>query len=204
MKQGIVVCTWSGGQEACEILLKSIWNVPYPVLIVINDVKNMPLDWWKKLYAMTGEQNWHIYEQEHDGFELGAIKAALQHTDWDEFFLLQDTFEVLNKDIFRILFEDYRERSVTYNPYKQMYLIKFRREILEKMEIPEVREKLESIRQEEVFTTAYGNLEPNMHCFNPAFKDDAFYGNYEERFGRRNLVMRDQYLIKRKGTWTAL
>lgn len=202
MNQGIVVGTWSGGSESCEILLRSLYNVQYPVLIVINDVKNTPPEWFQKLYLITGEQGWHINGLDFDGFELGAIAQAYDHTEWDEFIFLQDTFEIKNQDIFRILFDDYKGRSVSYNPYLQMYLLKYRREVLAKINIPEVRKKREAIRLEEVFNREYEKADGNIHIFNPRFTDDNFYGNYEERFGRRNLKMEDDYLIKRKGTWT--
>lgn len=202
MKQGILVVTWNGGSEPCEMLLRSLWNVPYPVLVVVNNGKEMSQENWKKLYTLTGEQNWRIHDQPYDSFEIGAIKVTLEKTDWEEFFVLQDTFEVKNKDLFRRVFEEFPGQSVSYNPYLQMYLFKYRREILEKMNLPEVRSKRESIRLEEVFNREYEKLDGNLHIFNPRFRDDAFYGNYEERFGRKNLKLEDDYLIKRKGTWT--
>lgn len=202
MNKGIVVVTWSGGEEPCEVLLKSIWNVSYPVLIVVNDAGNISKKWLKKLYTLTGEQDWHLYLQGYDSFEIGGIKIALETTSWDEFFLLQDTFEVKNIDLFKQLFEDFAGRSVSYNPYLQMYLFKYRREILNKIEIPEVRTKREAIRLEEVFNREYEKADGNLHIFNPRFRDDSYYGNYEDRFGRKNLRMEDDYLIKRKGTWT--
>lgn len=200
MKQGIVVCTWSGGWESCEVLLNSLWNVPYPVLVVVNDASNFPE--WKKLYFMTGEQGWNAVGQKEDRFEIGAIEMALDITDWDEFFFLQDTFEIKNQDLFRRIFDEFPGRSVSYNPYLQMYLFKYRREVLEKIQIPKVRSKRESIRLEEGFNREYELADGNVHIFNPKFTDDKFYGNFEERFGRKNLKMEDDYLIKRKGTWT--
>lgn len=202
MKQGIVIGTWSGGQEACEVLVHSLWNVKYPVLIVVNNFPAMSQSWVKRLYSLTGEQDWHLRLLHHDAFEVGAIETALLETTWDEFFFLQDTFEIKNQDIFRILFEEFAGRSVSYNPHLQMYLIKYRREILERMQIPEVRTKREAIKQEEDFNRAYANLDGNIHILNPNFHDERFYGNYEEKFGRTNLKLEDEYLIKRKGTWT--
>lgn len=202
MKQGIVISTWSGGQEPCELLIHSLWNVVYPVLIVVNNSSAVGRDWQQKLYRLTGEQGWGLHFLPYDGFEIGAIEEALLGTDLDEFFFLQDTFEVKNQGLFRILFEDFAGRSVSYNPHFQMYLLKYRREILEHMSIPKVRTKREAIKLEEEFNRAYANLDGNVHIFNPNFRDEPFYGNYEERFGRNNLKLEDEYLIKRKGTWT--
>ncbi len=202
MKQGIVVVTWSGGQEPCEVLLKSLWNVAYPVLVVVNNAPAISKDWLKRLYSLTGEQDWHLYLQPFDGYEIGGIQAALEYTSWDEFFLLQDTFEVKNQDLFRQLFEEYAGRSVSYNPHLQMYSIKYRREILNRMHVPEVRTKREAIQLEEDFNRLYSKEDGNIHIFNPNFRDENFYESFEEKFGRNNLKLEDDYLIKRKGTWT--
>lgn len=202
-KQGITVTTWSGGEEPCKRLLKSIWNIEYPVLIVINDAHNTPKSWWEKLYAWSGEMTWHIYQQQFDGYELGAIQATLDHTDWDEFILLQDTIEIKDQEVFRLMFTEYPGQSVSYNPHFQMYLGKYRRDILKQISIPEVRTKVEAVRQEEQFAYAYQKADPDLKIFNPQFKDEAFYTSWEEMFGRKNLRMEDDYIIKRKGTWSA-
>ena len=203
MKQGITITTWSGGEEPCSLLMKSIWNINYPVLVVVNDIQNMPPSWGMKLYAMTGEQDWHVQGNTFDGYELGAIESTLKHTDWDEFILLQESIEIKDKDVFRLMFDEYPGQSVAYNPHFQMYLGKYRREVLERMQLPVVRTKVEAVRQEEQFAREYERTDGNLKIFNPQFRDEAFYNNWEEMFGRKNLKMEDAYIIKRKGTWDA-
>lgn len=202
-KQGITVTTWSGGEEPCKRLLKSIWGIEYPVLIVINDVHNMPRSWWEQLYLWSGEMGWHIKQHDFDGFELGAIKATLADTTWDEFILLQDTIEIKNTEVFRLMFEEFPGQSVAYNPHFQMYLGKYRRDILNTITIPDVRSKVEAVRQEEIFAKLYQDADADLKVFNPNFKDETFYTSWEELFGRKNLRMEDDYIIKRKGTWSA-
>lgn len=202
--QGITITTWSGGQEPCERLIRSIWNVDYPVLFVINDSKNLSKEWRKKLYSLTGEQGWHIYQQEFDGFEIAAIDATLSVTPWEEFVLLQDTIEIKDLEVFNKFFIEYNGTSVAYNPHFQMYLGKYRRSVLEKMRpFPQIRDKIEAVRQEWDFTKHYRTIDGNMSILNPEFTDDRFYTSFEDMFGRTNLKMEDQYLIKRKGTWDA-
>jgi|GEM_PF-1414708 len=201
MKQGIVIVTWSGGEKPCRRLIDSVWGIEYPVAIVINDAQNIPPDWLRNLYVLSGEMDWHLLPQNFDGFEIGAIERILEDTDWEEFILLQDTIEIKDKDLFRKLFEDYPQQSVAYNPHFQMYLGKFRREILNKLTLPIVRTKIEAVRQEELFTRDYWNADPETKVFNPHFRDENFYSNWEEEFDRRNLKMEDDYIIKRKGTW---
>lgn len=184
--------------------MKSLWNVQYPVLIVINDSKNMPQDWWYRLYAISGEQCWHIWQNPNDAFEIGAIEVALSLTKWEEFILLQDTIEIKDQKIFEMLFENYQGKSVSYNPHFQMYLGKYRREILEKMlPLPQIRTKIEAVRAEWDFTKHYRTIDGDTQIFNPQFIDENFYENWEEIFGRRNLKLEDDYIIKRKGTWSA-
>lgn len=203
MNQGIVVTTWSGGEKPCKRLIESIWTTPYPVAFVINDAQNTSLDWWKTLYALTGEMDWHVFPQDFDGFEIGAIEKVLTETNWDEFILLQDTIEIKNVEIFRILFEDFAGYSVAYNPHFQMYLGKYKREILNKLTLPIVRDKIEAVRQEELFTREYWKIDPSTKVFNPHFRDENFYNNWDNEFDRRNLKMEDDYIIKRKATWSA-
>jgi hypothetical protein len=199
--KGITITTWSGGQEYCEALIKSMWNIEYPVLIVINDSKNMPQDWWYRLYALSGEQEWHIWQNPNDGFEIGAIEATLSLTKWDEFILLQDTIEIKDQKIFDKLFEDYPGQSVSYNPYFQMYLGKYRREVLEKMmPLPQVRTKIDAVREEWDFTKKYSDVDGNTQVFNRHFVDDNFYDKIENGV----MKMQDDYIIKYKRTWNAL
>lgn len=203
MNQGILITTWSGGEQPCTRLLESIKGIDYPVLIVVNDSDNIPEEWEAKLFDLATETNISIYLQPFDGFEIGAIRAALDHTDWDEFILLQDSIEIKNIEIFKILFDDYALQSVSYNPHFQMYLGKFRREVLNKLTLPVVRTKIEAVRQEELFTNEYKKVDPNIVVFNPRFRDENFYSNWEEIWGRKNLKLEDEYIIKRKGTWSA-
>lgn len=195
MNQGIVICTWSGGKEQLTVLLDSLKGTTYPIVIVVNDAPNA--DWVNNLSS-----EYLVFRMPWDGYELGAMQVALRHTNLDEFVLLQDTFEILDITLFDRLFNDYPGQSVAYNPHFQMYLGKFRREALEKMEIPEVRNKADAVLQEEHFTKEYRAIETTV-VFNPAFIDNNFYDSWEERWGRKNLVLKDQYLIKRKGVWDA-
>jgi hypothetical protein len=188
MKQGIIVVTWSGGEKPARRLLESIWNTAYPVAIVLNDAQNTPPEWFKNLYILSGEMGWHLFPQDFDGYEIGAIERVLEETDWEEFILL---------------FDDYVGKSVAYNPHFQMYLGKYRREIFKNLTLPIVRNKIEAVRQEELFTRDYWNADPSTVVFNPQFKDENFYHNWEDEFERKNLKLEDEYIIKRKGTWDA-
>jgi hypothetical protein len=190
MKQGILIVTWSGGKEQ----FTTLWNsfpkpCKYPILVVVNDGTNA---------SWITEFDVPCIRVPYDGFELGAMKIVLKFTDWDEFIVLQDTIEILDPAIFDILFSNYPDKSVGYGFKFQSYLGKFRRVALEKMEIPEVHNKVISIAYETSFIDEYLKIEPTV-IFNEGFADAQGY--QEERWGRPNLVLKDRYLIKRKGTW---
>jgi len=197
VKQGIAIVTWSGGEEAFTTLRNSIPDISYPIIVIVNDGFNAE---WTNTWIESGRD--YFIKLTGDHYEIGAIGAILDFTNWDEFIFLQDTFEIKNADIFRKLFEDYPNQSVAYNPHFQMYFGKFRRIALNKISFPEVNNKVDAVRQEDIFTKAYRAIEP-VAIFNHAFVDQNFYGNYEERWGRKNLVLEDEYIIKRKGTWDA-
>lgn len=198
MKQGVIIVTWSGGREQYECLLNSLPSpFKYGLLTVVNDGNNAD---WIEQRSSRYEGIGGVYKVPYDGFELGALKLAMEVTDWDEFILLQDTIEILDGKILDILFENYPNSSVAYGPSVQMFLAKFRRQVLEKLEIPDTRTKLQSIYQESQFVKIYQEIEP-FNIFNTAFRDENFYGNTEFRWGRENLILKDEYLIKRKGTW---
>lgn len=204
MNQGIVIVTWSGGQSSLDLLLYSLGRYrKYPFYIVYNDVSNAPVNQILEL-----QKNYHVLATREDSYECGALRGILENTNLDEFIFLQDTIEIISPKIFDKMFEDYPEQSVSLGPIFQFFLGKFRREALLKLEIPVTNNKHESILAESRFTQEYRNIE------NTAVLDPNFGGAYinpltgkpiqefEMRWGRTNLVLRNKYLIKRQGTWT--
>ena len=203
LKQGIGIVTWYGGEESFLTLINSIpVSCPYPICIVVNGSDKAGwVDEWTSTY---GRDNALLVKVPYDGYELGAIKIILEVTDWDEFIFLQDTIEIIDPSIFKKLFDDFPGESVCYNGVFQMYLGKFRREVLEQMEFPLIENKLAAIMHEYEFAKAYSDID-SPRVFNPLFNDEVFIhdpDNYEQRWGRLNLVLRDNYIIKRKGSWT--
>lgn len=203
MNQGIVIVSWSGGEECLSTLINSIpRDCPYPLLVVINDGNKA--DWLIPWLKSQKSRNMTVIVNPVDGYEVGAIKIALEVTGWDEFIFLQDTIEIIDPSIFDILFNQYPDAGVSYNEGFQMYLGKFRREVLEQMKFPIVKHKLGAIAHEFYFVKQYTDIEP-VYVFNKDFYDKAFLddpANYDEKFGRKNLVLKDKYIIKRKAAYT--
>jgi hypothetical protein len=202
--KGIVICSWIGGEKWLSNLLESLkGNEMYPICIFINGFgpSTNPIPEWLRVlpdkYPMI---SCPIHLNDRDGYELAAIKWAVEQTNLEEFLLLQDTMEVVDPSFLYYIFEAYSGRSVSYSGDFSSYFLKFRREALLKMEIPQNFTKVESVRNEADFISAYRAIE-NVDIFHPSFTDAS--GKEEWFLDRLNLVIRDEYMIKRKGTWKA-
>lgn len=132
-------------------------------------------------------------------YELGAIKAVVERTDFDEFVLLQDTFEVKDQSFLDDCFQ--RPESVALGPTFFHYAGKWRRSVLEKLTIPDVFTKKGSVHYEHTFSREYWLAEPDgVYVLDPHFHDGEHQG-FVEMFGRQNMLLENQWYIKRKGNW---
>lgn len=174
----------------------------YPVIVVVNDAINTSQTFIKNKYRDLEKEGHQVILNEKDGFELGAIKRVLEETDYNEIFLLQDSCEIKNPVLFDLVFKT--KGSVALTIGYMSYMGKYERQILRKMKMPTVATKTESIRQEGQFNRLY-----LAHCdkFTALFGNfgfSSYNGNrFEHRFGRKNLVSENEYIIKRKGLWKA-
>lgn len=202
MREDCAICivTWSQGKVWLDQLINSL-DTPYPVVFIVNNSNDADSIWLEEL-KLRG----NVISLVEDHYEMGAIRAMHNLTEYSQFFLLQDTFEILDNSIFYKLFEEepYKDRSVQYGRHFQMYLGKFKREILDRFSSsntwpPMPKTKGDSIWLEEHFTKKYKAFDPATIEFNHNFADQG--GKQEEHFGRNNLVIEDQYLRKWKGTW---
>ncbi len=190
LKQGVVIGTNPYGHEPLMVLLKSLRGLRWPLYIVVNNASDANPAW---VDALPGTK----FVNDEPGYELGAIKTILERTDLDEFVFLQDTFEIKDLRVFDIVFKE--PRSVAFGPTFFHYAGKWRREALAKMAtIPTVRNKQESIHWEHTFSRMYWNRE-DVWVLDPDFDDST--SRFEEAFGRTNMVLENQWMIKRKGTW---
>jgi len=128
-------------------------------------------------------------------YELGVIRWVYEHTDLDEFLLLQDSVIVKQYDWIDEVF-DYRGSVSLSHKHYFMYMGKYTRDGLSKLEIPIIQSKRESVLHEDEWTSKYANLNDTKTLW-PLFDTDTF----EERHGRRNMVLENPHLSKYKGTW---
>ena len=178
-------------------LVKSIDGVKYPVVIVVNDAINTDQEMKEKYLKLPHR----IIFNEEDGFELGGLKRVLMETEADDILILQDSCEIKDLKFFDMVFDN--PNSVAISEAFLSYLGKYKRSVLNKIEIPTTHTKTESVRQEGQFNRIYMSM-CQVDVLFGQFGFTYFKGNrFEEKFGRKNLVSENDYLIKYKGTWSA-
>ena len=133
-------------------------------------------------------------------YELGKIKWMLDNTKVDRFLFLHDSVVIKDPKFFDIAFSYPKSAALSPDPVKfGMYMGVFHRDTLLKTGIPEVKTKEEAIYYEVQWCNKYCSLEDVPVMF-PGFTDYTAKGT-KEIFGRKNLVLENEYLIKYKGTW---
>lgn len=200
MKQAICIVSWSGGEDAGRLCLNSFGHYyKYPIYVVVNDAHNI-----SNSYLQYLSKRANVILMENDLYECGAITAMVT-LGIDEFILLQDTMEVKNPSIFDKMFEKYPQKSVVFGHNGAHFFLKWRTEILKNIEIPKTDSKSLALLAEHTFSSYYLSKEPNqpIPLLFPNFKDTNPDNYWEERWGRKNLVLVNDYIIKRKGTWGA-
>lgn len=137
-------------------------------------------------------------------FELGKINWIFNNTKIDRFMFLQDSIIIKDEKIFELLYEDKGSIALTNDPCMYgMYMGIYERHVLEKVDIPIPKSKAESIQYELTWTDAYCKAARNVRL---AFTDltDSRAKRKEVIFGRENLVLENDFLIKYKGNWGQL
>jgi hypothetical protein len=187
MKKGIVICTHKDSTEQFNNCIESLIvpNNKYSIYYVVNGFTD------RCRYGnliITGS----------DTFELGAISEAINEFKLDEFILLQDSIEIKNIELFDICFNEHEGKSVYFFNDFFCYAGKYRKEILDKLiPLPIITTKLDSIIQENDFNKKY--LEMENESINLFSLVDT--NIFEEKFGRKNMIIENNFLKKYKGTW---
>jgi hypothetical protein len=185
MNKGIVITTSEYTKDFLKECLDSLPN-KYPILVVSNggyipQIKpNEP--------AMLLMNDWN-------GFELGGISRGAEV--FGEFVHLMDTCIVHNPVIFDVMFT-YPD-SVHLSRGFYSYLGKYKKEILNQIGIPRIENKEEAIAAEHHWGAEYLRADKNAMQFMPELpvESDVF----EEKHGRKNMVLSNGFITKYKGTW---
>lgn len=133
-------------------------------------------------------------------FELGKINWIFNKTNVERFLFLQDSVVIKNEKLFELLYER-ASIALTNDPSVYgMYMGVYEREHLAKIDIPVPQSKREAIEFEMSWTAKYCQAAKNVRV---AFPDlnDRNATKKEIVFGRENLVLENDFLIKYKGNW---
>lgn len=147
--------------------------------------------------SLSGSKH-HILKVDCDGYEIGKIKWVLDHTDIDEFVFLQDSVEIKDNSVFDICFSTTHSVSICDypNPFG-CYLGKYKRSVLEKIDLPDIKTKKESIDYERHFFIDYTRYEK----LDQVGGSLANVENYVEKWGHKVMKIENEYLIKYKSIW---
>lgn len=131
----------------------------------------------------------------------------LKYLNFDEIILLPDSLVVLDTSMFDICFKQYKGKSVSFvgttKKNKSVYvpfamgLGKYKRSVLEKLDLPIIKNKEEDYEAEKWFGYEYIEEDPETEVLIPDFFEDTQPPIY--LFGRMNKVIRTDYFIKYKG-----
>jgi len=140
-------------------------------------------------------------------YEYGWFDFARNY-EWDELLFLHDSCEIKDYDLFDMVFETYKGKSVSFTgiPYFLMGLGKFLRDPYLKASFDTKNAYMDYKDKEFTFGNDYVKYagEPPVVLF-PEFLENEKKDKYramERKFGRQNIILENQYIKKYKGHWT--
>lgn len=200
MKQAIALVTWAGTIHlAKELLETSLKDYSKQVVVIINEVEaSEDVDTLKWLV-----NNYFTLPVQGNRWEVGGLEAMMALTDFDEWILIQDTLEIKDITIFDSMFNSYG-KSVSFGPGWHCYLGKYRREVLNQITLPVCLNKIDAIYHELITLPRMYNKVAEILEGQPVKVLFENWGNanptntYDYKFNRKNLVLGNPYIVKRK------
>jgi hypothetical protein len=136
------------------------------------------------------------------GFELAKIGWVISNTKADRFLFLQDSWVVKDDRFWDLLESTTGSVAITADPYFYgCYAGVYERWVIEQIGVPVIGDKREAIRNEIDWHKSYVEVSGNPQVVFPELTDRNST-RQEEKHGRTNLVLENDYLIKYKGTWS--
>jgi hypothetical protein len=154
---------------------------------------------WLNELLDTIHTDYPVIVTNHEGWGIDGVRKMFTHTEFDEIFFLNETMLVKDNIIWDIVFEKFKGESVAIGENYLMWLGKYLRKHVLQTTFPVVTSKREDI--------TLGEFEWNKQYIG---QDSSFYtvgmmtdtfDKYEERHGRTNMVLENEYFIKYKATW---
>lgn len=133
----------------------------------------------------------------HEGWVMEGIKKMWQTTGYKELVFLNESMIVKDNSIWELIFHEYGGQSVMLGERFLMFFGKFRREMVNQLEFPNVTSKYEDvILGEGGWCRQYMELNDHVEI-EPLVDGDRF----EMKHGRRNMVLENDFFIKYKATY---
>lgn len=115
MKSAIAIVTHRSGIPFLENLLQSFQNYDkYKIVLVISDSRASDLEMFLDVKSRFDKLPIEIRTVTSNSFEFAGVYSLYRDTGYDEFLLLSHSCEIVNTDLFDIIFERHRERSVAF------------------------------------------------------------------------------------------
>ena len=147
--------------------------------------------------SLGGYNKYPIIVSNQYEYEVGKIRWVVENTNIDEFVLLQDSCVVKDAGIFDLCFD--KNGTVTFDPKFRSYMGKWLRHTLKKTGIPLAKNKHDAVILEEDW--AHRIYLANETVKSSLFDTFSLSNAYEDRHGRKNMVLENRYIKKWKGTW---
>lgn len=185
MMNGIVITTSPASQQWLPGCLASVQRYAgeRPILVVGNQcTPSLPP------FVPCVTNDWNAWE-------LGGIIRGSEQ--FETFVHLMDTTEVTHPELFSRL--DTCPSGVYLCDGFFSYLGKYVSQYIHEIGVPRIQTKTEAIHHERHWNALYLQRDHAAVAFDPALPIHTH--EFEEKFGRTNMVLRNGYLTKWKGTW---
>lgn len=131
---------------------------------------------------------------------MDSIRLAFENTPFDEIFFLNESMVVKDNLIWDLVFKQCAGRSVAVGENFLMHLGKYRREIVEQLKWPEIKNKRDEVLKGEFgWTREYMALEPDFVHIEPITDN---FEVFEKKHGRNNMILENKYFKKWKSIWS--
>ena len=197
----VVVHTLAGREDWFRLFLQYIkdYDNRYPLHVVVTDPKLLSDEFQNLLNSLP----YSIHYVPNVRWETGCIKFVHEKLKPDSFIYLHDSLVVKDDTLFDLCFSE--KQTVYFFQRFMSYAGKFRKEILDQIEIPICKTKADACINEDryanpeySFIKEYMKLDEGIWLF-PGFGDSNIYIDI---FGKRRMVIENDYLIKFKGCWS--
>jgi hypothetical protein len=134
------------------------------------------------------------------GFEIGKLRWVVENTRIERFLFLQDSM-VASEALYGLLSDSTGSLALLADPKPfGCYAGVYEAEILKRVGLPNIRSKKEAVEAEIWWTKAYIEAAGDVPILFPELSDRKAEGPVEH-LGRQNLVLRNEFFTKYKGTW---